>query len=60
MTDDTTEGLAEHSSRLQPSINLHAPVTPFIMRFVRKYTYHFSNSLDWLYFAAYQTSREYD
>ena len=27
MPDDTTEGLAEHSSRLQPSINLHAPVT---------------------------------
>ena len=27
MPDDTTEGLAEHSSRLQPSINLHDPVT---------------------------------
>ena len=26
MPDDTTEGVAEHSSRLQPSINLHAPV----------------------------------
>ena len=27
MPDDTTEGAVEHSSRLQPSINLHAPVT---------------------------------
>ena len=27
MPDDATEGVAEHSSRLQPSINLHAPVT---------------------------------
>ena len=26
MTDDATEGVVEHSSRLQPSINLHAPV----------------------------------
>ena len=25
-----TEGVAEHSSRLQPSINLHAPVTAFL------------------------------
>ena len=24
MPDDATEGVAEHSSRLQPSINLHA------------------------------------
>ena len=30
MPDDATEGVAEHSSRLQPSINLHAPVTAFI------------------------------
>ena len=30
MPDDTTEGVAEHSSRLQPSINLHAPVTAFV------------------------------
>ena len=29
MPDDATEGVAEHSSRLQPSINLHAPVTAF-------------------------------
>ena len=27
MPDDATEGVAKHSSRLQPSINLHAPVT---------------------------------
>ena len=27
MSDDATEGVAEYSSRLQPSINLHAPVT---------------------------------
>ena len=27
MPDDATEGVAEHNSRLQPSINLHAPVT---------------------------------
>ena len=32
MPDDTTEGVAEHSSRLQPSINLHTPVTPFMCR----------------------------
>ena len=30
MLDDATEGVAEHSSRLQPSINLHAPVTAFM------------------------------
>ena len=30
MKDDTTEGVAEHISRLQPSINLHAPVTTFM------------------------------
>ena len=30
MPDDATEGVAEHSSRLQPSINLHAPVTAFM------------------------------
>ena len=28
MPDDATEGVAEHSSRLQPSINLHAPLQP--------------------------------
>ena len=27
MPADTTETVAEHSPRLQPSINLHAPVT---------------------------------
>ena len=27
MPVDATEGVAEHSSRLQPSINFHAPVT---------------------------------
>ena len=31
MPDDTTEGVAEHSSRLQPSINLHAPITAFCL-----------------------------
>ena len=30
MPDDATEGVAEHSSRLQPTINLHAPVTAFM------------------------------
>ena len=30
MPDDATEGLAKHSSRLQPPINLHAPVTAFM------------------------------
>ena len=30
MPDDATEGMAEHSSRLQPSISLHAPVTAFM------------------------------
>ena len=30
MPDVATEGVAEHSSRLQPSINLHAPVTAFM------------------------------
>ena len=36
MPDDATEGVAEHSSRLQPSINLHAPVTAlmFIVQLV--------------------------
>ena len=27
MPDDATEGVAKYSSRLQPSIYLHAPVT---------------------------------
>ena len=31
MPDDATEGVAEHSCRLQPSINLHAPVTAFMI-----------------------------
>ena len=30
MPDDTTETVAEHSARLQPSINLHDPVTAFM------------------------------
>ena len=30
MPNDATEGVAEHSPRLQPSINLHAPVTAFM------------------------------
>ena len=29
MLAGTTETVAEHSTRLQPSINLHAPVTAF-------------------------------
>ena len=31
MPDDATEGLAKHSSRLQPPINLQAPVTAFML-----------------------------
>ena len=27
MPDDATDGVAEHSSRLQPSTNLHVPIT---------------------------------
>ena len=30
MPDDATEYVAEHSSRLLPSINLHTPVTAFM------------------------------
>ena len=30
MPYDATEGVAEHSFRLQPSINLHAPFTAFM------------------------------
>ena len=30
MPADATEGVTEHSSRVQPSINLHAPVTAFM------------------------------
>ena len=30
MPADTIETVAEHSTRLQPSINLHAPVTAFM------------------------------
>ena len=30
MPAGTTEFVAEHSARLQPSINLHAPVTAFM------------------------------
>ena len=30
MSADATEGVAKHSSRLQPSINLHASVTAFM------------------------------
>ena len=30
MPDDATEGVAKHSSRLQPSINLHVPVKAFM------------------------------
>ena len=30
MPDDDTEGVAEHSSKLQRSLNLYAPVTAFM------------------------------
>ena len=30
MPDDAIEGVDKHSSRLQPSNNLHAPVTPLM------------------------------
>ena len=30
MPDDATESVAEHSSELHPSINLHAPVITFM------------------------------
>ena len=30
LPNDVTEGMAEHGPRLQPSINLHAPVTAFM------------------------------
>ena len=30
MPDNATEGVAKHSSKLQLSINLHAPVTAFM------------------------------
>ena len=30
MSDDATEGVTEYISRLQPPINLHAPVTTFM------------------------------
>ena len=32
MANDATEGRARHSSRLQPSINLHVSVTAFMFR----------------------------
>ena len=33
MPDDATKGVAEHNSRLQPSINLHAPVAAFMFSY---------------------------
>ena len=33
MPDDATERVVEHSARLQPSINLHAPITAFMFSF---------------------------
>ena len=33
MPDDATEGVTEHSSRLQPSINVYATVTAFRFRY---------------------------
>ena len=35
MTADTTETVAEHSARLQPSINLHANPTQFSALYVQ-------------------------
>ena len=32
MPADTTETVVEHSAKLQPSINLHAPVTAFYVQ----------------------------
>ena len=32
MPNKATESVAEHSSGMQPSINLHAPVTTFMFR----------------------------
>ena len=32
MSDDITEPVAEHSARLQPSINLREPVTAFYVQ----------------------------
>ena len=37
MPDDATEGVAELSSRLQPSINLYVPVTAFSTGLVSMY-----------------------
>ena len=31
LPDGATEGMAKHSSRLQPSINVHDPVTAFML-----------------------------
>ena len=36
MPDDATETVAEHSARLQPSINLHAPVAAFMFSLKQK------------------------
>ena len=41
MPDDATEGVAERSAMLQPSINLHAPVTAFMS------SYSGTNVLSW-------------
>ena len=37
MPDDATEGVVEHSCRLQPSIYLHAPVTAFMFSYPMYY-----------------------
>ena len=42
MPADATEGVAEHSSRLQPSLNLNAPVTAFMLSWL----IHSSNTLN--------------
>ena len=41
MPADITETVAEHSTRLQPSINLHAPVTAYNDMLVAKGLNHF-------------------
>ena len=43
MLDDTTEGVVKHSSRLQPSINLHAPVSAALVPM-----YYLEGIKDWV------------
>ena len=45
MPDDATEGVAKHSSRLQPSIILHDPVTAFRPKKILCFQLHGSKKL---------------